>query len=232
MSNEQAAPETKGVTVKLLAAVDLGPEIEGMAGRQLRMRLVTMEPGGVFGPIHDHKAGQAPSIYCKGRSPTIEMESRRTMDPEWAGPRTGTPRTGSRTEERFRRWRSRSISSGKNSSSPTCNTVGTVHAAQPDALQSASPPFARRSATTSRQANTIATTSIRREGLMKRVLGWAAVVAALGLDGGDLGAPPRLVSLRRSRRRLRRASPIVIGCNLLLCCWLWYRARPVGRCDR
>jgi len=34
MKNEQATPETKGVTVKLLAALDLGPEIEGMAGRQ------------------------------------------------------------------------------------------------------------------------------------------------------------------------------------------------------
>jgi quercetin dioxygenase-like cupin family protein len=55
MSNELVAPETKGVTVKLLATVDLGPEIEGMAGRQLRMRMVTIEPGGVFGPIHDHK---------------------------------------------------------------------------------------------------------------------------------------------------------------------------------
>ena len=55
MSNEQVAPETKGVAVKLLATVDLGPEIEGMAGRQLRMRMVTIEPGGVFGPIHDHK---------------------------------------------------------------------------------------------------------------------------------------------------------------------------------
>jgi quercetin dioxygenase-like cupin family protein len=55
MKNEQAAPGTKGVTVELLAAFDLGPEIEGMAGRQLRMRLVTIEPGGVFGPIHDHK---------------------------------------------------------------------------------------------------------------------------------------------------------------------------------
>ena len=55
MSNEQVAPETKGVTVKLLATVDLGPEIEGMAGRQLRMRMVTIEPGGVFGPIHDRK---------------------------------------------------------------------------------------------------------------------------------------------------------------------------------
>jgi quercetin dioxygenase-like cupin family protein len=55
MGHEPAAPATRGITVKLLAALDLGPEIEGMAGRQLRMRMVTMEPGGVFGPIHDHK---------------------------------------------------------------------------------------------------------------------------------------------------------------------------------
>jgi quercetin dioxygenase-like cupin family protein len=54
MGNEQATPETKGVTVELLTALDLGPEIEGLAGRQLRMRMVTIEPGGVFGPIHDH----------------------------------------------------------------------------------------------------------------------------------------------------------------------------------
>ena len=50
----EAAHETQGVTVELLATLNLGPEIEGMAGRQLRMRLVTMEPGGVFGPVHDH----------------------------------------------------------------------------------------------------------------------------------------------------------------------------------
>jgi len=54
MSNEQAAPETNGVAVELLATVDLGSEIGGMAGRQLRMRMVTIEPGGVFGPMHDH----------------------------------------------------------------------------------------------------------------------------------------------------------------------------------
>ena len=35
VSNEREAPETKDVTVDLLATVDLGPEIEGMAGRQL-----------------------------------------------------------------------------------------------------------------------------------------------------------------------------------------------------
>ena len=55
MENERAAPESKGNAGEHLAALDLGPEIEGMAGRQLRMRMVTIEPGGVFGPIHDHK---------------------------------------------------------------------------------------------------------------------------------------------------------------------------------
>ncbi len=55
MSEEQVAPETKGVAVELLATVDLGPEIQGMEGRQLRMRKVTIEPGGVFGPVHGHQ---------------------------------------------------------------------------------------------------------------------------------------------------------------------------------
>ena len=55
MSKEAAAPATKGVKVESLGAVDLGLEIEGMSGRRLRMRLVTFEPGGVFGPVHDHK---------------------------------------------------------------------------------------------------------------------------------------------------------------------------------
>jgi len=55
MSNEEAVPETRGVTAELLATVDLGLEIEGMAGRQFRMRMFTFEPGAVFGPMHDHK---------------------------------------------------------------------------------------------------------------------------------------------------------------------------------
>lgn len=55
MSQTQMAPDTHGVTVELLATVDLGPEIEGMEGRELRMRKVTIDPGGVFGPVHDHK---------------------------------------------------------------------------------------------------------------------------------------------------------------------------------
>ena len=55
MSTEKPAPETKGVTINQLAAIDLGPEIDGMAGRQLRMRIVTIDPGGVIGPVHNHK---------------------------------------------------------------------------------------------------------------------------------------------------------------------------------
>jgi quercetin dioxygenase-like cupin family protein len=62
MKIDREAPETRGVTAELLATVDLGPEIEGMAGRQLRMRMVTIEPGGVFGPIHDHK-GRPGIVY-------------------------------------------------------------------------------------------------------------------------------------------------------------------------
>lgn len=55
MSDDRTVPETRGVAVEPLGTVDLGPEIEGMAGRQLRMRLVSFEPGGVFGPLHDHR---------------------------------------------------------------------------------------------------------------------------------------------------------------------------------
>jgi quercetin dioxygenase-like cupin family protein len=62
MSDEPAAPVTKGVAVEVLATVDLAPEIEGMEGRQLRMRLVTIEPGGVLGPVHDH-IGRPGTVY-------------------------------------------------------------------------------------------------------------------------------------------------------------------------
>jgi quercetin dioxygenase-like cupin family protein len=55
LSDELVRPETRGVTVEPLATVDLAREIEGMEGRQLWMRIVTMEPGGVFGPMHDHR---------------------------------------------------------------------------------------------------------------------------------------------------------------------------------
>ncbi len=86
MSNEQVAHETKGVTVEYLASVDLGLEIEGMAGRQLRMRLVTFEPGSVFGPLHDHKDRPGIVYILKG---TI-TDHRDGVDTDY-GPGVGWP---------------------------------------------------------------------------------------------------------------------------------------------
>ena len=62
MGNEQVAPESRGVAVEVLTTVDLGGEIEGMDGRHLRMRMVTIEPGGIFGPIHNHE-GRPGTVY-------------------------------------------------------------------------------------------------------------------------------------------------------------------------
>ena len=52
---QQAPPaENKGMKAPVVASLDLGPEIDGMQGRQLRMRMITIEPGGVIA-IHPHK---------------------------------------------------------------------------------------------------------------------------------------------------------------------------------
>jgi quercetin dioxygenase-like cupin family protein len=112
MSDEQVAPETRGVAVELLAIVDLGAEIEGMEGRQLRMRMVTIEPGGVFGPVHDHK-GRPGTVYVLQGTITDHRDGIATD----YGPGVGWPedrKTVHWLENRgqFRRWRSRSTSSG------------------------------------------------------------------------------------------------------------------------
>lgn len=62
MDIEREVPETTGITVDLLSVLDLGPELEAMAGFELRMRMVTIEPGGVFGPLHDHE-GRPGMVY-------------------------------------------------------------------------------------------------------------------------------------------------------------------------
>ncbi len=87
MSNEMASPETKGVTVKLLATVDLGPEIEGMAGRQLRMRMVTIEPGGVVGPLHDQR-GRPGLVYILRGTITDHRDG---VETDYEGPGVGWP---------------------------------------------------------------------------------------------------------------------------------------------
>lgn len=63
---QPAAPtETKGVNIKMLEGVELGPQFEAMAGRQLRMRLITVEPGGVLG-LHEHKDRPATDYVIQG----------------------------------------------------------------------------------------------------------------------------------------------------------------------
>ncbi|MEO8189542.1 MAG: cupin domain-containing protein [Acidobacteriota bacterium] len=92
MSNQEVAPETKGITVKVLAAIDLGREIEGMAGRQLRMRMVTIEPAGVFGPIHDHKDRPGTVYILQGRI----TDHRNGVATDY-GPGLGWPEDGNTT---------------------------------------------------------------------------------------------------------------------------------------
>ena len=59
-SAQQSGPtETKGMTAVETAASDLGPEIEGMQGRQLRMRVLVMDPGGT---IAVHKQTDRPEV--------------------------------------------------------------------------------------------------------------------------------------------------------------------------
>ena len=62
-NSEDAVPKgNKGFTASKTTFVDLGSEIEGMTGRQLRMRMLTIEPGGYIG-IHSHKDRPA-VVYC------------------------------------------------------------------------------------------------------------------------------------------------------------------------
>jgi quercetin dioxygenase-like cupin family protein len=67
---QQAAPkDNKGFAATSKQAVDLGPEIEGMDGRKLRMRLLTIQPGGYIG-LHSH-ADRPAVVYCLQGTDTV-----------------------------------------------------------------------------------------------------------------------------------------------------------------
>ena len=52
---QQTAPTTeKGRTAKIVASLELGPQIPELQGRYLRVRVVTFEPGG-HSAVHSHK---------------------------------------------------------------------------------------------------------------------------------------------------------------------------------
>jgi quercetin dioxygenase-like cupin family protein len=61
-----AAPtENKGVAAKVVGALPLAGEVDGVDGRQLRMRVVTLAPGGVFA-VHNHKERPTIEFILKG----------------------------------------------------------------------------------------------------------------------------------------------------------------------
>ena len=117
MRNEEVAPETRGVAVQMLKTVDLGPEIEGMAGRKLRMRLVSIEPGGVFGPVHSH-IDRPGVVYILQGTITDHRDGVATDYGPGVGWPEDTLRTGWKTGGRPRPSRSRWISSGKTRRGP------------------------------------------------------------------------------------------------------------------
>src|SRR5262245_39403778 len=57
--------EHKGYKAESLAVLDLGPELDGMQGRQLRLRLLTIEPGGWIA-LHAHKDRPAVARVVQG----------------------------------------------------------------------------------------------------------------------------------------------------------------------
>jgi hypothetical protein len=62
---EDAPKGNKGFTASKTTVVELANEIEGMAGRQTRMRVLTIEPGGYIG-IHSHKNRPAVVYFMQG----------------------------------------------------------------------------------------------------------------------------------------------------------------------
>jgi quercetin dioxygenase-like cupin family protein len=63
---QQTPPtETKGVKISPPTTLDLSQEIDGVQGRQLRLRVVTIEPGGVVA-VHSHKGRPAVAYVVQG----------------------------------------------------------------------------------------------------------------------------------------------------------------------
>src|SRR2546423_9353061 len=57
--------DTKGLSAAPLWSLDLGEEIDSTKGRPLRMRRITLAPGGVIG-LHTHKDRPAVSYLLQG----------------------------------------------------------------------------------------------------------------------------------------------------------------------
>jgi quercetin dioxygenase-like cupin family protein len=70
--------------------VELGPEFSSMEGRQLRLRILTIEPGGHVG-LHSHKERPAVVYFLQGTDTVIRDDG--TSQTFKAGDVTGEPGT-------------------------------------------------------------------------------------------------------------------------------------------
>jgi quercetin dioxygenase-like cupin family protein len=70
--------------------VELGPEFPGMEGRQLRFRVLTIEPGGHIG-LHSHKQRPAVVYFLQGTDTVIRDDG--TSQTFKAGDMTAEPGT-------------------------------------------------------------------------------------------------------------------------------------------
>jgi quercetin dioxygenase-like cupin family protein len=78
---EDAPKDNKGYTASKTTVVELGAEIAGMEGRQLRQRLLTIEPGGHIG-LHSHKDRPAVVYFIQGTDTvTRDDGSSKTFNP-------------------------------------------------------------------------------------------------------------------------------------------------------
>src|SRR5262245_21174020 len=89
-----APVESQGARTETLATLDLAGEVEGMAGHQLRMRRITVEPGGQFA-LHDHR--DRPGLF-------YVQDGTITEHPEGAGTREHGAGQVVAVDRRTRHW--------------------------------------------------------------------------------------------------------------------------------
>ncbi len=85
-----APKDNKGFATSKTTAISLGPEFPGAAGLQLRLRMLTIEPGGHIG-LHDHKERPSVVYFIQGTDTVIREDG--TSKTFHAGDTTSEPGT-------------------------------------------------------------------------------------------------------------------------------------------
>jgi quercetin dioxygenase-like cupin family protein len=66
--------ESKGISAKLIGTLPLAPEFDSIEGRQLRMRVVAIAPGGFFA-LHSHKDRPSVEYLLKGTAQEFQGDA-------------------------------------------------------------------------------------------------------------------------------------------------------------